>query len=34
VDLFKPSAAAADGFLDFVMRDERAGVAWNDIFLS
>lgn len=32
VDRFNPSAVAALGLLDLVMRDERAGVAWNDMF--
>lgn len=31
VDRFSPSAAAALVLLGLVMRDERAGVAWNDI---
>lgn len=31
VDRLKPNAAAALGLRDFVIRDERAGVAWNDI---
>lgn len=31
VDRFSPSAAAALVLLGLVMRDERAGVAWNDM---
>jgi hypothetical protein len=31
VDRLSPKAAAALGLLELVMRDERAGVVWNDI---
>ena len=31
VDRFSPSVAAALVLLGLVMRDERAGVAWNDM---
>jgi hypothetical protein len=31
VDRVKPSEAAALVLLDFVKRDERAGVAWKDM---
>ena len=30
-DVERRSADAADGLFDFVIREERAAVAWNDI---
>jgi hypothetical protein len=34
VDRFSPRAAAALGLRDFVIREERAGVAWSDMVLA